>query len=125
MSKYTDETLDKLLKKDLIPIMLFQQTEMDAANNEIMDQIRKVNKTFEILQSEQTVAKQVYSVLSEKLVTMECQSWKNAQYSRSEYSELVGVPRCVSDGDLEEKVFKIFEKVACPIDENKLRLAIG
>ena len=43
MSKYTDETLDKLLKKDLIPIVLSQQTEMDAVNSEIMDQIRKFN----------------------------------------------------------------------------------
>ena len=59
MSKYTEETLDKLLKKDLISIVLSQQTEMDAANSEIMDQIRKFNENFEKLQSELTVAKQV------------------------------------------------------------------
>ena len=35
MSKYTEETLDKLLKKDLISIVLSQQTQMDAANSEI------------------------------------------------------------------------------------------
>ena len=42
MSKYTEETLDKLLKKDLISIVLSSQTEMDAVNSEIMDQIRKL-----------------------------------------------------------------------------------
>ena len=41
MSKCTEETLDKLLKKDLISIVLSKQTEMDAVNSEIMDQIRK------------------------------------------------------------------------------------
>ena len=37
--------------------MLSQQTEMDAANSEIMGQIHKFNKIFEKLQSELIVAK--------------------------------------------------------------------
>ena len=57
MSKYTEESLDKLLKKDLISILLSQQTEMDAANSKIMDQICKFNENFEKLLSELTVAK--------------------------------------------------------------------
>ena len=118
MSKYTEETLDKLLKKDLISIVVSQQTEMDAANSEIMDQIRKFNENLEKLKSELIVVKQVNSVLSEKLVSMERQCWTNAQYSRRKCLELVGVPRSVSDGDLEENVLKIFEKVGCPIEGN-------
>ena len=93
---------------------------MDAVNSEIMDQLRKFNENFEKLQSELIVIKQVNSVLSERLVSMECQCWANAQYSRRECLELVGVPRSVSDGDLEEKVLKIFEKVGCPIEGNNI-----
>ena len=48
------------------------------------------------------------------------QCWTNAQYSRRECLELVGVPRSVSDGDLEEKFLKIFEKVSCPIEGNDI-----
>ena len=91
MSKYTEETLDKLLKKDLISMVLSQQAKMDAANSQIMDQIRKLNEDFEKLQFELTVAKQVNSVLSERLVSMERQCWTNAQYSRRECLGLVGV----------------------------------
>ena len=91
MSKYTEETLDKLLKKDLISMVLSQQAKMDAANSQIMDQIRKLNEDFEKLQCELTVAKQVNSVLSERLVSMERQCWTNAQYSRRECLGLVGV----------------------------------
>ena len=120
MSKYTEENLDKLLKKDLISIVLSQQTKMDAANSETMYQIRKFNENVEKLQSELTVAKQVNSVLSERLVSMERQCWANAQYSRRECLELVGVPCSVSDGDLERKVLKIFEKVGCPIEGNNI-----
>ena len=91
MSKYTEETLDRLLKKDLISMVLSQQAKMDAANSQIMDQIRKLNEDFEKLQFELTVAKQVNSVLSERLVSMERQCWTNAQYSRRECLGLVGV----------------------------------
>ena len=120
MSKYTEETLDKLLKKDLISMVLLQQAKMDAANSQIMDQIRKLNEDFEKLQFELTVAKQVNSVLSERLASMERQCWANAQYSRRECLRLVGVPRSISDGDLEEKVLKIFEKVGCPLEGNNI-----
>ena len=57
MLKYTEKTLDKLLKKDLISLVLSQQTKMYAANRKIMDQVRKFNENFEKLQSELTVTK--------------------------------------------------------------------
>ena len=65
-----------------------------------MDQIHKFNKKFQNLQYELTVAKQVDSVLSERLVSMNRLCWANAQYSRRECLELIGVPRIVTDGDL-------------------------
>ena len=116
MSKYTEETLDKLLKKVLISIVLSQQTKMDDVNSEIKDQIRKFNEIFENFQFELIIAKQVNLVLSERLVSIELQCWANAQYSRRECLELVGVPGSVSDGDLEGNVLKVFEKVGCPVE---------
>ena len=52
-------------------MVLSQQAKTDAANSQIMDQIRQLNEDFEKLQFELTVAKQVNSVLSERLVSME------------------------------------------------------
>ena len=46
MSKYTEKTLDKLLKKDLISIVLSQQPKMDVASSEIIDQIGKFGGTW-------------------------------------------------------------------------------
>ena len=51
---------------------------------------------------------------------MKRQCWVNAQYSRRECLELVGVPRSVSDGDLKEKILQIFEKLGCPIEGNNI-----
>ena len=52
---------------------------------------------------------------------MERQCWANAQYCRCECLELVGSPHSVSDGDVEENVLKIFERVGCPIEENNIK----
>lgn len=89
MPKHTEETLDKLLKKDLISIVLSQQTEVDAANSKVMDQTREFNENYEKLQSGLNVAKRVNSVLN----------------GASEL-KLMGVPHNVSDGDWEEMNIK-------------------
>ena len=43
MSSYTEENLDKLLKKDLIPIILALQSKIFADNDEALKQKRKLN----------------------------------------------------------------------------------
>ena len=53
---------------------------MHAANSEIMDQIRNFNENFQKLQFQLTVDKQVNSLLSKRLVSLERQFWPNAQY---------------------------------------------
>ena len=89
MSKYTEKTSNKLLRKDLISIVLSQQTEIDAANSGVMDQILEFNENYEKLQSRLNVAKRVNSVLHGVWAL-----------------ELMGVPHNVSDGNLEKKNIK-------------------
>ena len=48
---------------------------------------------------------------------MERQCWANAQYSRRECLEVVGIPRGVEQKDLESKVLSVLEKVGCKITE--------
>ena len=49
------------------------------------------------------------------IVDMERQCWANAQYSRRECLEVVGIHRDVSNEDLESKVLEVFNKVGCEI----------
>ena len=46
---------------------------------------------------------------------MERQCWANAQYSRRECLEVAGIPRDVSNENLESKVLEVFSKVVCEI----------
>ena len=46
---------------------------------------------------------------------MERQCWANVQYSRRECFEVAGIPRDVSNENLESKVLEVFSKVGCEI----------
>ena len=115
MSEYTEESLDKMLKKDLILIVINLQNtivEKNNSHNELLDEIRKFNNNFSKLRSELAVTKQVNTELTKRIATLERQYWANAQYSRRECLEVVAMPRQVDDNQLETKVLSIFEKVA-------------
>ena len=64
------------------PIVLSLQNKVDQANNRVLEEIGKLNDNFSKLESELSVTKQVYSLLSSRLLNMEFQCWTNAQYSR-------------------------------------------
>ena len=52
MSIYTKEYLDKLNKKEVIPIHLSLQSKVESVSNEILDQVRQLNQKFNQLESE-------------------------------------------------------------------------
>ena len=94
MATYTNESLDKLYKKDLIPIVLSLQDKRDEANNsktELLDEIRKLNDKFDKLQSNVYISKIANDLLSSRLVDIERQCWANAQYFRRECLDIVGI----------------------------------
>ena len=52
MSQYTEEALDKMLKRELIPIVLSLQNKITEDNNAMLQEIRKFNDNFAKLQAE-------------------------------------------------------------------------
>ena len=78
MSSYTEDNLDKLLKKDSIAILFAMQSKTSADNAEALEEIRKLNSKFDIMQSDLVVTKKVISELSIRLLNMKRQCWINA-----------------------------------------------
>ena len=122
MPQYTEESLDKLLKRDLIPIVLSLeeqnrslQSRMSEVNNEVVEEMHKFNENLSKLQSELSIAKCVNTGLIKRIVLLERHCWVNAQYSRNECVEVVGIPCQVDDKHLKEKLLSIFQKVGCTI----------
>ena len=83
MANYIEDGLDKLLKKDLISIILSQQRKIDQDNIGWLDEICKLNDNFSKLEADVKIAKNINNLLSQRVVDLERQCWANAQYSRS------------------------------------------
>ena len=119
MGSYTNDSLDKLCKQDLIPIVLSLQRKLDGTNNETLTIKfwRRYGSSDAIakLSSELSITKNANTLLSSRLVTLERQCWENAQYSRQECLDIVGIPCEVSREVLKEKVLNIFDKSGCSI----------
>ena len=79
MPQYKEEALDKILKRELIPIVLSLQNKITGDKNAMLQEMRKLNDKFAKLQAELVVTKRVNIELCKRIVTMERQCWANAQ----------------------------------------------
>ena len=82
--QYTEESLDKLLKRELIPIVLSLeeqnrslQSRMSEVNNEVVEEMGKFNGNFSKLQSGLSITKSVNTGLTKRIVTLKRQCWAN------------------------------------------------
>ena len=77
MSQYREEALDKMLKRELIPIVLSLQNKTTEDNNAMLQENRKFNDNFAKLQAELVVTKRVNNELCKRILTVELQCWAN------------------------------------------------
>ena len=127
MAAYTERTLDKLSKKELIGTTLSLQNKVEqytSVNKDALEEIDKFNENFVKLESEINIVKKVNTLLNKRVIDMERQCWANDQYSRRECLEVAGVPRDVSNENLESKVLEVFSKVDCQILSHDIEHAI-
>ena len=72
------------------------------------------------LEADIAVVRTVNKRLVERLVKTERLCWENAQYSRQDTLEIVGIPNSV-DSVLEEKVHGVFIKTGVEIDKQDVQ----
>ena len=57
MTTYTNESLQNINKKVLIPILLLLQDKLEEVNKSVVVEMRKLNESFPKLQAEVSVTK--------------------------------------------------------------------
>ena len=112
----SEAALKKLSKDEIINLALDYQNKFDSTLAGISNELSDLKKDFEKLGSDLSVARQVNSVLRERVTSLERQCWSNSQYSRRECLELTGIPETSDNNTLESTVLKIFEKLEVKVD---------
>ena len=64
MANYTEDGLDKLLKNDLISIVLSMQRKGDQDNVSCLDEVRKLNNNFSKLKADVKTEQNINNLLS-------------------------------------------------------------
>ena len=82
--------------------------------------VRKLKESISKLNVELAVTKNANNLLLNRLTTLERQCWENAQYSRQEGLDIVGIPREVFGEVLEQNVLKVFGKLGCDISPYRI-----
>ena len=98
----------------------FPTSKLADKDKTVVEEVRKLNESISKLHAELAVTKNVNNLLLTRLTTLERQCWANAQYSRRECLDIVGIPREVSGEVLEEKVLNIFGKLGCDISPDRI-----
>ena len=86
----------------------------------LIAEVRKLTFSFGKPEYELEISQNFTTVLSERLVQMERQCWANAEYSRRECVEILEIPSSVCRNQLEDSVWKIFDKLKFSVVKDNL-----
>ena len=120
MTIYSEIALRKLNKDDLIGIALSLQSKMESSNAEVLEELKLQIDKFDKLEADVVIARNANSLLSSRLVDTERQCWANAQYSRRETLEIVGLPKSLTNDKAETEVCQIFQSLDCDVSKEDL-----
>ena len=116
----SEAALKKLSKDEIVNLAQDYQSKFDSTFAGISNELSDLKKDFEKLGSELSAARQVNSVLRQRVTSLERHCWSNSQYSRRECLELTGIPETSDDKTLESTVLKIFEKLEVNVDPSNV-----
>ena len=114
---HTEAVLNKLTKPELVQLLLKTEATLGSQISDLSKEIKDTLTHLKKFEVDIAVAKIVNDRLVERIVKTKRQCWKNAQYSRRETLEIVGIPGSIDNSVLEETVRGIFGKIGVQVDE--------
>ena len=107
-SNYTEESLKSYNKQQLIKLFWKCNNNLMKLLSKLTNEIKLLKENYKKLESDISVFKTVSSLLTDQMNNVERQCWANAQYSKREFLEVVGIPSLVNIKDLEGKLSIVF-----------------
>ena len=108
---HTEATLKGWNKPDLIKLVLQLESEMNSNITELTSEIRELVAQMKKVETDVAIVKNVNEKLVNQLIETERQCWANAQYSRRECLDAIGIPTSIPNDISEANIFKVFDKL--------------
>ena len=114
-SNYTEESLKSYNKQQLIKLFWKCNNNLMKLLSKLTNEIKLLKENYKKLESDISVFKTVSSLLTDQMNNVERQCWANAQYSKREFLEVVGIPSLVNIKDLEGKLSIVFNIIGVTV----------
>ena len=118
---HTEAVLNKLTKPELVQLLLKTEATLGSQITDLSKEIKDNLTHLKKLEADIAAVRTVSDRLVEKVVKTERQCWENAQYSRRDTLEIVGIPNSIDNSVLEETVRGVFKKIGVEIDEQNVQ----
>ena len=118
---HTEAVLNKLTKPELVQLLLKTEPTLGSQITDLSKDIKETLTYLTKLEADIAAVKTVNDRLVERVIKTERQCWENAQYSRRDTLEIVGIPNSVGNSVLEETVRDVFKKIGVEIDERDVQ----
>ena len=120
---HREAVLSKLSKPDLVQIVLntdcfkYLGSQIAKLTTEVKDLLDHSKR----LEADEAIVRNVNRKLVERVVATDCQCWENAQYSRRDTLEVVGISTSVRDNALEQKVCDVIQEIGVDICDHDIQ----
>ena len=118
---HTEAVLNKLSKPELVQLLLKTEASLGSQITDLSKEIKDTLTYLKKLESDIAVVRTVNDRLVERVVKTERQCWENAQYSRRDTLEIIGIPKSIGNSVLEETVRRVFGKIGVEINERDVQ----
>ena len=118
---HTETILNKLSKPELVQIILNTETNLGSQIAKLTTEVKDLLAHSKKLETDVVIVRNVNRKLVERVAATERQCWENAQYSRRDTLEAVGIPMSVRDSVLEQKVSDVFQEIGVDICDRDIQ----
>ena len=118
----TEAVLNKLTKPELVQLLLETEATLGSQIADLSKEIKDTLTYLKNFKADAAVVRTVNDRLVERVVKTERQCKENAQYSRQDTLEIIGIPNSIGSSVLEGTVRRVFKKIGVEIDERDIQV---
>ena len=118
---HTQAVLNKLSKPELEQIILNTEANLGSQIAKLTTEAKNLLDHSKKLEADVAIVRNVNNKLVKRAVATKRQCWENAQYSRRDMLEAVGIPMSVRDNVLEQTVCDVIQEIGVDIYDRDIQ----
>ena len=119
---HTEAVLNKVSKPDLVQLILNTEANLRSQIAKLTIEVKDLLAYSKKLEAYLAIVRNVNSKLEDRAVATKRPCLENAQYSRRDTLEVVGIPTSIGENVLEQKVCDVFQEIGVDICDYDIRV---